>query len=394
MKKILLTAALLSGLTAAATAQTIVVWGDNFDNDPLGSYSGTAWDFDGGISGAQINIDNDYPQGTNTQNLSITFSGTVGSTLNFGMETPFLPATGNTNTFLNAYNLEFDMAVQGTSMTSYVGYLGASVGLFGNGADIYYPPGGGDAATDPRPPGFQPLARATSTMLFHSQRCHADNAPLLTTTDSTLAFFIGGYMANVSTAAVEEIDIANLQLTMNQSAPPPPKPVLTVQAAKPGLRVFNQDYSATYNQQGFATVDQNQSWVGATKHPVSYSVNFQDFNTVNGYQFQMEMVENTNAAITPYIVYYGFNAFVWSITAESTGFTWSIDWKTNAGAAGQTNNVARGTNTVPGGVGTWTMTFNSDTTGTVTAPDGIPVPFTLPPSLPGSIREPVGYLLW
>ena len=35
------------------------------------------------------------------------------------------------------------------------------------------------------------------------------------------------------------------------------------------------------------------------------------------------------------------------------------------------------------------MTFNSDTTGTVTAPDGIPVPFTLPPSLPAQFANPL-----
>ncbi len=394
IKTILLIAA-MGGLTTATYAQTIVVAGDNFDADPLGGYGQVAYDFGppAGFS-PQISISTDNPEGTNTQNCAITFNCVAGETLNFGLETAQLTCTNNTNINLYAYILEFDLAVQGVSIPAIGGYQpGATIGLFANGADIYYPPGGGTAETNLPASQFPAAGTGYKHYSIPVSQMIAWAEPLLVPTNATIAFAMGFYMGGItnnstdtSTNGVEEIDIANLQLLLITNAAPPPRPVMTVLHAKPGLRVFAQSAGALTDQEGFGTVDVNQSWVGATTYPVTYSVTFQDFKVVNGSQFYTQMVGAYSAGVNPYIAYAQPNCFTWTITAEEPDFIWSIDWKTNSintGVVPNTGNpnvfnVATGTNTTAGGVGTWTLAFDSDTNGTVTGPDGIPAHFTLP----------------
>ena len=83
---------------------------------------------------------------------------------------------------------------------------------------------------------------------------------------------------------------------------------------------------------------------------------------------------------------------MWQITHQDSGFTTQIDWKTNSPAAGQNNNaLPLTTTTSTNGRGTWTLTFTNDTDGTVTAPDGTNVSFTLPsdPAWQADFANPV-----
>src|SRR5262249_48889782 len=157
-------------------------------------------------------------------------------------------------------------------------------------------------------------------------------------------------------AGIEEIDLANIQLLMDTNPPPVPPPTMSVLPAKAGLRIFAQDDTYTYNQEGIGTVDVNQSWVGVATpaHPVSYSITFADFDTVNNYALYAQFVQGANPG-DPFGVYNGTNAFVWQITHQASGFTTRIDWKTNAPAVGNyTNNaLPLTTSTTTNGRGTW-----------------------------------------
>lgn len=382
IETILLIAA-ISGLTSATHAQTIVVAGDNFNSDSPGiAYGGVAWNYDSPPEGnPAVSIDTDNPDGpTNSQNCVFKFDTTSGQLLNFGMRTDYLPATGNTNTLLANYTLEFDMAVVGVDIPSLGGYIGPTIALFGTGSGLYY---GNGVLTNPSPSYFPNAGAGYQHYSIPLGGLPTANAALLNPTSSSFAFCIGFYMAGPTYTGTEEIDIGNLQLLMNTNPPPPPQPTMTVLPAKPGLRIFAQNSAATYNQEGFGTLDSSQSWVGSatSNTPVSYSITFQDFNTINGYAFAMQMptqTQNNSTTINPYLVYYATNAFVWTITAQSTGFTWSLDWKTNAPANGEGNHVTNATTTSSNGIGTWTLTFTSDTNGNVTPPGGPAVAFTLP----------------
>ena len=139
-------------------------------------------------------------------------------------------------------------------------------------------------------------------------------------------------------------------------------------------------------------MDTYQSWAGASSaFPKSYSITFQDFDTVDNYTFYAQFVPNA-AGVNPYVVYSSPNALTWSITHQTAGFTTSIDWKTNAPNSGTPNNALALTTTSTNGRGTWTLTFTNDTDGTVTAPDGTTGSFSLPQDAAFMFADPVTIL--
>jgi hypothetical protein len=257
------------------------------------------------------------------------------------------------------------------------GYVGPTVGLFGDYGGIYYKENGftnmAPSAFPPAGTGYQHYSIPVGAL------AKVGGSSLVNPTDNPLCFVIGLYAPGLTYTGTEEIDIANLQITMLTNAAPPPLPTLSVLPTTPELRVFAQNSQETYNQEGFGTVDDNQSWVGSATSttPVSYSVSFKDFNTVNGFSFYYEMAGYNTVGVNPYLIYDTPNEFQFTITSQSSGFTWSLDYKTNAPLNGVSVNVASGVTTSTTGVGTWTLTFDSDTNGTVTAVDGSVTPFNL-----------------
>ncbi len=204
------------------------------------------------------------------------------------------------------------------------------------------------------------------------------NAAALGTTNAAFSFGIGAYMAGLTSINQQEIDLANVEISMT-NPPPLAPPALHIVPAKPALRIFAQDHTATYNQEGFGTVDLNQSWVGLATpaNPVSYAITFTNFNTVNNYTLYAQFTQNANPG-DPFGVYNGQNAFVWSIAHQDSGFTTAINWKTNAPQGNEVNNELALTTTTTNGLGIWILTFTGDLNGTVTAPDGTTGAFTLP----------------
>jgi hypothetical protein len=130
---------------------------------------------------------------------------------------------------------------------------------------------------------------------------------------------------------------------------------------------------------------------------VSYSITFADFDTVAGYTMNVQFAPGASPS-DPYGVYNGNNDFLWTITSGggTSGFTTAIAYKTNSPSnipAGETNVVLATTaTTCTNGRGTWTLTFTSDTNGTVTAPSGVVGSFILDPNVPAEFANPVTIL--
>ncbi|HEX7652847.1 MAG TPA: hypothetical protein VF607_05040 [Verrucomicrobiae bacterium] len=401
IKALLLLAAVCS-FTTSSEGQT-VVWKDDFDQNPLGansddgSYGAVAFNFTStGYGSPLVMITNNLPDNlpgdpsfTHSNNCAFLFTTDpvlYPNALNFGLRINRLPVTGNTNTSLRAYFLNFDIAVQGTSFNSIGGFVAPSIGVYGMYSGEYY----GDGAQTNVPVSFFPAA---GTGYQHVSVPLASfgtaNAGALNPTDSLMSFFFAAYMAGHSYPGTVEIDLANMTITMSNTPPPPP-PTLAIVPAKPGLRVFAQDHTATYNQEGFGTVDLNQSWVGVAtpSHPVSYAITLGDFDTANNYTLYVQFLQNGDPG-NPYGVYFGNNALVWSITHQDSGFTTAINWKTNAPTGNENNNALSLTTTSTNGRGTWILKFTSDTDGTVYAPDGTSGTFSLDPAVAADFANPL-----
>jgi hypothetical protein len=355
-----------------AQAQLVVWSATNFVDDVVGSY-GAFVDFQGGEN-VSTSIVTPGEGGGNSQAWEVSFNPSQPN-INFQTTGIPYPASGNTNIFLGAYTLSFDMQVTGNDISP---ASGLQLSIFENQANA-----SGYAVF-----GANLLLPNTATNVFTANVGYQHysiplssfkNSNITIASATSLSMGIGyvSYPAGL-TAPTETIDIANLEITMKTNAPPPPPPVLGIAKAKPALRVFNQDSTHTYNQEGFSTMDVNQSWVGLASpaNPVSYSLTVAPFPAVNGYQISVQFVENGTDG-NPYGVYAGPNALVWNITANSAGFTTSVAWKTNAPNAGTQSTELSLTTTSTNGAGTWTLAFTSDTAGTVTAPDGTVGAFTI-----------------
>ena len=186
----------------------------------------------------------------------------------------------------------------------------------------------------------------------------------------------------------------NIQFT-GASAAPTPVPVLSIHKASPGLRIFEPG-TLTYQRNELATVDQQQSWVGASG-PVSYSYTLSSYDP-NVAQIHLELIPAGFAGQNPLYgnIYIDYNAsnMLWLVLNPLPGtnlVTASIQWKTNLSGANPDHTELVITN--PTAVGTWTLTFNSATAGTLTAPGASPVPFQIhDPNVLTDFADPlVGY---
>ncbi len=172
-------------------------------------------------------------------------------------------------------------------------------------------------------------------------------------------------------------------ITFTTAAVPIVPPTMSMQKPIAGLRFFAGS-TGLYDRSEITALDQNQSWVGGT-YPVSYSVTFNSFPrpgaTNENFVYHMFLLP-VNAAggnsfsNNQYIDYQAGNDLWLEIQANSTSnVVADVAWKTNLPNANPDQTVLMVTN--PTALGTWTLTFNNATNGTLTPPGGVGSSFTL-----------------
>ncbi len=205
----------------------------------------------------------------------------------------------------------------------------------------------------------------------------SDNT-LTNITDFILHVYHPGYGDQVMTGdTIYYLD--NIQFIGAAAPNTNPPPVLTIQPAKPGLRIFAGN-TITYGRDELATADQSQSWIGASG-PVSYSFTLQDYNP-NIAQVHLMLIPTSQAGPNNIYnnIYIDYNASneLWLVINPLAGtnqVTASLQWKTGLPGANPNHTDLVITNSTA--VGTWTLTFTGPNTGTLTAPGASPAPFTL-----------------
>ena len=376
-------AAAITLLPTATHAQQIV-WGTNFDNEPLGSYGAVS-----GNANLAANIVTPGEAGGD-QALELTCDPDSTTYINCFATLPAYTASGNTNTVRANYTLDFDMQINGKTP-------GFAMQLYlyipGNGS-VY----GGQAMYIVMPTADIPVAGSGWHHLSYNLSGFSalgGGYPPMTSSTYQCQILLIQYNSGI-TQIGEAIDVDNLYLKMiTNSVAPPPHPKMTMLPAKPGLRIFQKASDATYTQEGMATVDLNQSWVGATPSaPRSYAITFADFDTVANYTMNVQLCPGGNPD-SPYSVYFGANDLLWTITSGggASGFTTAVAFKTNSpsNANGAETNVllAAMSTTSTNGRGTWTLTFTTDTNGTVRAPDGTSGSFVMDPAAAAQFADPL-----
>ena len=162
-------------------------------------------------------------------------------------------------------------------------------------------------------------------------------------------------------------------------AAPVPPPTVAIQKTTPALRMFGG--SGMYGRSQFQLVDINDGWIGGT-YPVSYSFTLLGNASAPGNldtHIQFIPLDWPTGTYEGYSgADYGADNELWLRILSGSGTNRcvaDISWKTNAPGSNPGHTDLMITNSVR--AGTWTLTFNSDTTGTLTAPGASPVPFTL-----------------
>jgi hypothetical protein len=190
-----------------------------------------------------------------------------------------------------------------------------------------------------------------------------------------------------------------------------PPPTLSVLPATPGLRIFAGSAVNNYDRATISTVNQNESWIGGS-YPVTYSFSLLSYPNNNIDQTMLQLVPVNSSASAPlggnfpaggneYFDYQATNG-LWLVLSPNGGgaVVASLWWKTNFPNSNPftTSNTAFASN--PGGlavqftnstaIGTWTLTFNNATSGTLTGPGSGVKNFTIAdPNVSSDFANPV-----
>ncbi len=198
--------------------------------------------------------------------------------------------------------------------------------------------------------------------------------------------------------------LANVEMVAKPGTNPPP--VVSLKPVVPGLVQF-ADTQPSYNRQDIATTTNgsaNLTWYGRTK-PVTYSWKIASWPTgAAGWTASLNLTPDQQASqINPDPDWSQSNDLWISLSANADGtVSAGIAYKTNE-QFGNTQlfnpptQIVPGSEanglTVPSAVGTWTLTFTSDTDMTLTAPNGSSTNASLPADVAAGYNGYVGAFL-
>jgi hypothetical protein len=184
--------------------------------------------------------------------------------------------------------------------------------------------------------------------------------------------------------------VDNIQFTLADVTIPPPQ--MAIEKAAPALRIFSGP--SQYQRTQIGTVDENQSWVGGT-YPVTYSFTLGNHAKTPAldefHVFFLPLNYIGGGTVDQYSDYStASNSLRLQITGLAPGqspVAYQLAWKTNLVNSNPNNILFTETNATASGV--WAITFTSATSGTVTAPGGAPVPFTIPADAAAQFANPL-----
>ncbi len=210
--------------------------------------------------------------------------------------------------------------------------------------------------------------------------------------------YTGGQLSGPST-----LYIANVKFVGPVAVPPPLPPVLSIHPVVPGLRMFVGN-SATYLREGVITTQgsgENNSWVGSGVHyPVNYSFQLLSYPSNN--------IDITELAVLPedsfnptsnfqttiynnsFLDFQDSNGLYVVLSPHGGGgaVVGAVQWKVGlpSPANALTNLVAITNSTA---IGTWALTMNDPTHGTLSAPGGSTASFIIPdPNVSSDFANP------
>lgn len=225
--------------------------------------------------------------------------------------------------------------------------------------------------------------------------------------NATSSHSVGFYQWNPdNTTGTMNFWVANVVIKARLVASPPP--TVALKKTVPGLTQF-ADKTPSYDRQDIRT-DQSGTaavtWYGQTK-PVTYSWEIAAYPSATYPNFQcgLTLTPDAAAAQTYADPDWSANDCLWVVmqnNADGT-VTAGIAWKTNQPSANSQlfgsgvlvpyNNTTNGL-TVPSAVGTWSVTFTSDTALTLTAPNGASTNVVIDASFAALFNGYVGAFLY
>lgn len=199
--------------------------------------------------------------------------------------------------------------------------------------------------------------------------------------------YTGGNLSGPSTLYIDNVEFVGPKTVVQV-----PPPVMSVQSARPGLRMFVGN-SATYVREGVITTQggagEKESWVGSgVSYPVNYSFQLLSYpatniNTTelailpeNGFNPNTPGQYQTTIYNNPFLDYQDSNGLYLTLSPSGGGaVTATVQWKVGLPSANPTNTPL--TLTSPTAIGTWTLTMSGPTSGSVTGPGGVQGNFTI-----------------
>jgi hypothetical protein len=395
----LVATSLLTGLSTSA--DTILI--DQTFDSPFGPTQSIAYTYFGGditntaasvVAGAGTNGTSALEQ----TNMAAALGNGYGYAAVVYQETGL---TENTNADPGAYTLSFD------ARTSDANANHVEIRLI----DL----NGGTLDTAPTPPGYGNDLVLNTTYTHYSMRLndtavwHGQNgAPPFNPATSQWQFLFQANGGGGGIPPAWSMDIDNIQVTMAGNAPPPPPVTIYPPVKVPqGLNLYaGTAVNSFYDRQEVASVQSTGlGWVGRATagNPVSYSftVNSAPTNSALA-SFQMYLVPNfppssananapdwfATSMVETFLVGNSTNAvlqFAYKVN-EAAGNAMLLGNAPYTNAPGSWNGVtspyyesgALGSVTNPGILGTWTVTFTSDSNVTLIAPNGTNTALIIP----------------
>jgi len=204
----------------------------------------------------------------------------------------------------------------------------------------------------------------------------------------------GGFYGPLNGTTTLWID--NLTMTFTNLPPVVPPPTMSIQKATPGLRIFAGDTGSIYSREEVTSTGENQSWIGGTGFPVSYSFTLLSYSTLIGQTHIFLLPVN---ALTSGNTPWGYNGVDFSFASNAVWLSLNpgpsngsvvanVMWKTNLPNANPDHTALTFTNA--GVLGKWTLQFNDSSNGVVISPDGVNHAFTIAdPTIEADFANPL-----